>query len=138
MEESLRVITELLQGIWSILVKGFELGIDLLDFVWSSSVSLPGSALAGLTAASFLFGLLLGRISRRSVGAAQRTGDSRRTGDERVVLDLARLRPLGLSAEEEVENEAMDISDLRHDEVAEEPSASERSEESRKGSPPKR
>jgi len=128
MEESLRVITELLQGIWLILVKGFELGIDLFDFLWSSSVSLPGPALAGLTAAAFLFGLVVGRISKRFAGAAHGVRDSKATGDERVVLDLARLRPLGLSAEEEVENEAMDISDLRHDEIAEGTPASGRSE----------
>jgi hypothetical protein len=138
MEELLRVITELLQGIWLILVKGFELGIDLFDFLWSSSISLPALTLTGLAAASFLLGLLLGRISKRSVGAAEGTSDSRATGDERVVLDLARLRPLGLSAEEEVENEAMDISDLRHDEIAEGVPQGERPERSRQGSSPER
>ncbi len=121
MEELFRVITELLQGIWLILVKGLELGIDLLDFLWSSSVSLPGPALAGLTAAVFLFGLVVGRISKRFAGGAHGVRDSGATGDERVVLDLARLRPLGLSAEEEVENEAMDISSLRSDEPTESP-----------------
>jgi hypothetical protein len=138
MEESLRVITELVKGIWLILVSAFELGIDLVGLLWSSSVSLPGPVLAGFTVASFLVGLLLGRISKRSIGTAEGTRDWRATGDERVVLDLASLRPLGLSAEEEVENEAMDISGLRDDETAQQQASGERAEPGRQESPPLR
>ncbi len=138
MKELLHVINELLRTMRLILEKGFELGIELLEFLWSSSVSLPGPALGGLTVAAFLVGLLVGRISKRFVGGVHGTMDVEATGNDRVVLDLARLRPLGLSAEEEVENEAMDITDLRRDVTGEGVPKSEMSDGSAHGSLPKR
>ena len=79
--------------------------------------SLPVPAFLGFIVSALLLGLFLGRISKRGGPGAAKTSQA---GDEdRIVLDLERLRPLGLSAEEEAESEVMDISRLQREEVTE-------------------
>ena len=101
----------LLHALREIVGQAFDLSVDLFGLLWTSSVSLPVPAFLGFIVSALLLGLFLGRISKRGGPGAAKTSHA---GDEdRIVLDLERLRPLGLSAEEEAESEVMDISGLR-------------------------
>ena len=111
MQEILLAIRQLLQALREIVGRAFDLGVALFDLLWTSLISLPVPAFLGFIVSALLLGLFLGRISKRGGPGAAKTSQA---GDEdRIVLDLERLRPLGLSAEEEAESEVMDISSLR-------------------------
>jgi len=116
MQEIVGVLRQLLEVMQVIVRQGFDFSVALLDLLWTSSVSLPAPAFFGVTVSALLLGLLLGRLSKR--GGPQVVEISKATGEDRVALDLEKLRPLGLSAEEEVEAEVMDISGLSPDEMA--------------------
>ncbi len=108
---------ELRQTVEVILGQALNLVSDLVDFLWTSSISLPALTFLGINIIAFLLGLLLGRISKHEVPEVLDNSIARE--EARVVLDLERLRPLGLSTEEVVENQVMDISGLRPDEGTE-------------------
>ena len=117
MQEILLAIRQLFQALREIVGQAFDLSVALFYLLWTSSVSIPAPALLGLTLSALLLGLFLGRISKRGGPGAAKTSHA---GDEdRIVLDLEKLRPLGLSAEEEAESEVMDISRLRRDQMTE-------------------
>lgn len=102
---------EALQTIQALIGQALDLLSVLADFLRTSSVSLQVSAFVGVVLVAFLLGLLLGRVSKpKDPGSAESLNERR---DERVVLDLERLTPLGVSEEEEVEAKVMDISGLR-------------------------
>lgn len=109
--EELRQIVEVILG------QALNLVSALVDFLWTSSISLPALTFLGINIIAFLLGLLLGRISKHEVPEVLDNSIARE--EARVVLDLERLRPLGLSTEEVVENQVMDISGLRPDEMSE-------------------
>ncbi len=108
---------ELRQTVEVILGQALNLVSDLVDFLWTSSISLSALTFVGINIIAFLLGLLLGRISKHEVPEVVDNSIARK--EARVVLDLERLRPLGLSTEEVVENQVMDISGLRTDEGTE-------------------
>ena len=99
----------------------------LADFVKTLSVSVPALQFVGIVLVAFLLGLLLGRITKRGVQKAVENSNEPEVG--RVLLDFERLTPLGPSEEEEVENSAMDISDLQPDQMRKGPGASDREEQ---------
>ena len=107
---------EALQAVHILGRQALDLLSALFDFLRTSSVSLPVPAFFGLSVVAFLMGLILGRISKRK----DREGsESWRQGrDDRIVLDLERLTPLGLSAEEEAEADVMDITSVRAEQTA--------------------
>ena len=108
---------EVLQTVQTLIGQALDLLFALGDFLRTSSVSLPVSAFVGVVLVAFLLGLLLGRVSKpKDRGVVE---SSRERRDERVVLDLETLTPLGVSAEEEAEAKAMDISHLQAEETAE-------------------
>lgn len=109
---------ELLRIVQVIVVQTLDLLSALADFLRTSSVSLPVSAFLGVILLALLLGLLLGRVSKPGDHGASESSRERR--EERVALDLEKLTPLGLSAEEEVEAKVMDISHLRAEQTAEE------------------
>ena len=115
---------ELRQTVEVILGQALNLVSDLVDFLWTSSISLSALTFVGINIIAFLLGLLLGRISKHEVPEA--LDDSIAREEERVVLDLERLRPLGRSTEEVVENQVMDLSGLRPDEGTERTARSDR------------
>lgn len=96
------------------------------DFVKTLSLSVSALQLIGLILVAFLLGLLLGRITKR--GAQKAVENSNEREADRVLLDFERLTPLGPS-EGEAENPAMDISDLRPDQMRKGPAASDREEQ---------
>lgn len=96
------------------------------DFVKTLSVSVSALQFVGIVLVAFLLGLLLGRITKRGVQKAVENSNEREVG--RVLLDFERLTPLGFP-EEEAENPAMDISDLRPDQMRKGPVASDREEQ---------
>jgi len=104
-------VKELLQTTRLVIDQVVDLVLALHDFLWMSSISLHAPAFVGITVVALLLGLLLGRMSRP--GIQEPFHGSEGEGADRVVLDLDRLTPLGLSAEEEAETEVMDISGLR-------------------------
>jgi len=110
-------MAELQQIVEVILGQALNLVSALVDFLWTSSISLPALTFVGINIIAFLLGLLLGRISKHEVPEVLDNSIARE--EARVVLDLERLRPLGLSTEEVVENQVMDISGLRPDEGTE-------------------
>ena len=89
----------------------------LVDLLLTSMISLPAPVFIGIALVAFLLGLLLGRISKRDIHETVENSEGREP--DRVVLDLEKLTPLGLSAEEEAETEAMDLSVLRPEETTE-------------------
>ena len=101
-----------------------DLVSTLVDPLLTSMISLPAPAFIGIALVTFLLGLLLGRISKRDIPEALENSEGREAA--RVVLDLERLTPLGLSAEEEAETEAMDLSALRPEERTERTAPSDR------------
>jgi hypothetical protein len=108
---------EALQTVQALIGQVLDLLFALGDFLRTSSVSLPVSAFVGVVLVAFLLGLLLGRVSKpKDPGVVE---SSRERRDERVVLDLETLTPLGVSAEEEAEAKVMDISHLQAKETAE-------------------
>jgi phage shock protein PspC (stress-responsive transcriptional regulator) len=114
-EGILRTLKELIRGALAALAHAYDLSRALVDLLWTASVPISAPTLLGLTVAGFLLGLLVGRLSARR---GQDLVDSHaRVGQDRVVLDLARLRPLGLSAEEEAESDVMDISDVQEEQM---------------------
>lgn len=117
MEQIARALRQLLEVMQVIVGHAFDLSAALFDLLWTSSVSLPAPVFFAVMISVLLLGLFLGRISKR--GGPEVLEIPRTTWDDRVVLDLERLRPLGLSAEEEAESEVMDVSRLRPDEMTE-------------------
>lgn len=117
-------MAELRQIVEVILGQALNLVSDLVDFLWTSSISLPVLTFVGTIMVAFLLGLLLGRISKYEVPEVLDNSIARE--EDRVVLDLERLRPLGLSTEEVVENQVMDISGSRPDERTEKTARSDR------------
>ena len=108
----------------------------LVDLLLTSMISLPAPAFIGIALVAFLLGLLLGRISKRDIPEA--VENSRGREASRVVLDLDRLTPLGQSAEEEAETEAMDLSALRPEERTERTAPSDRWDPLGPGTAPER
>lgn len=88
---------------------------EFVEHVQRGVIAMPTPTFVGIISVAFLLGLLLGRMSKHAVRDASE--DSFKGAPSRVVLDLERLTPLGMSAEEETESQAMDISALRHDEA---------------------
>ncbi len=127
---------EVIKTVRVIVGQALDLASAFIDFLWTSSVSLPVLSFVGIILVAFLLGLLLGRILRR--GGEEAFGDSREKEADRVVLDLERLTPLGLSAEEEEETQAMDISRLRPDEVTDKTARSDHPDRLRPGTAPER
>lgn len=110
---------------WAIIESALDLVSAFVDFLWVSSVSVPALLFAGIILVAFLIGLLLGRITKRTVQKAVEHADE----PERVLLDFERLTPLGPSREKAAENSAMDISDLRTDRTHKGPAASNQEEQ---------
>lgn len=108
---------EALQTVQVLIGQALDLIFALADFLRTSSVSLPVPAFVGVSIVAFLMGLILGRISKK--GGSEALESSHEGRDDRVVLDLERLTPLGVSAEEEAEAKVMDISNLQAEETAE-------------------
>lgn len=108
---------EALQTVQVLIGQALDLIFALADFLRTSSVSLPVPAFVGVSIVAFLMGLILGRISKK--GGSEALESSHQGRDDRVVLDLERLTPLGVSAEEEAEAKVMDISHLQAEETAE-------------------
>jgi len=105
---------EALQTVQALIGQALDLLFALGDFLRTSSVSLPVSAFVGVVLVAFLLGLLLGRVSKpKDRGVVESSKEWR---DERVVLDLETLTPLGVSAEAEAK--VMDISHLQAEETA--------------------
>lgn len=102
---------EALQTLQVFVGQALDLLSALFDFLRTSSVSLPIPAFVAVSVVAFLMGLILGRLSKREEHDGSES--SRQGQDDRVVLDLERLTPLGLSAEEETEASVMDITSLR-------------------------
>jgi hypothetical protein len=98
----------------------------LVDLLLTSMISLPAPAFIGIALVTFLLGLLLGRISKRDIPEAVENSEGKEKEEDRIVLDLEKLTPLGLSAEEEAETEAMDLSALRPEERTERTAPSDR------------
>lgn len=98
----------------------------LADFVKTLSISVSALQLVGIVLVAFLLGLLLGRITKRGVQKAVENSNEREVG--RVLLDFEKLTPLGFP-EEETENPAMDITDVRPDQMHKGPGASDREEQ---------
>lgn len=97
-----------------------------VDFVKTLSLSVAALQLLGIILVAFLLGLLVGRITKR--GAQKAVEKSNEREADRVLLDFERLTPLGPS-EEETEHPAMDISDLRSDQMPTGPAGSDREEQ---------
>src|SRR3989304_3212733 len=108
---------DVLQTVQTLIGQVLDLLFALGDFLRTSAVSLPVPAFVGVSIVAFLMGLILGRISKK--GSSGALESSRQGRDDRVVLDLERLTPLGVSAEEEAEAKVMDISHLQAEETAE-------------------
>ncbi len=127
MEESLKFLQSMV-GHALILVSA------LVEFLWTSSISMLVPTFAGVAAVTFLLGLLLGRITKG--GGAESSEQSEGSGDDRIVLDLERLKPLGLSAEEEAETEVMDISGLKPNEMTDRTARSDQANQLGPGTSP--
>jgi len=108
---------EALQTVQALIGQALDLLFVLGDFLRTSFVSLQVSAFVGVVLIAFLLGLLLGRVSKPKDRGVVESSEERR--DERVVLDLETLTPLGVSAEEKAEAKVMDISHLQAEETAE-------------------
>jgi hypothetical protein len=107
---------EALQTVQALIGQALDLLFALGDFLGTSAVSLPVPAFVGVSIVTFLMGLILGRISKK--GGSEALESSHQGRNDRVVLDLETLTPLGVSAEEEAEATVMDISHLRTGETA--------------------
>jgi hypothetical protein len=127
---------EALQTVQALIGQALDLLFALGDFLRTSSVSLPVPAFVGMSIVAFLMGLFLGRISRK--GGSEALESSHQGRDDRVVLDLDRLTPLGVSAEEEAEAKVMDISHLQAEETAEGPLQSDLGRAQQPGIAPQR
>jgi hypothetical protein len=112
-----RMFQTLQQTIQLIFWQVFDLVSAVADLLWTSSVALPVLAFVGIILVAFLLGLFLGRLSKHRVSEVSKF--SKEGEADRIPLDLEKLRPLGLSAEEEVEVEVMDISSMEPDESIE-------------------
>ena len=108
---------EALQTVQALIGQALDLLFALGDFLRTSAVSLPVPAFVGVSIVAFLMGLILGRISKK--GGSEALESSHQGRNDRVVLDLETLTPLGVSAEEEAEAKVMDISHLQAEETAE-------------------
>ena len=108
---------EALQTVQALIGQALDLLFALGDFLRTSSVSLPVPAFVGVSIVAFLMGLILGRISKK--GGSEALESSHQGRNDRVVLDLETLTPLGVSAEEEAEAKVMDISHLQAEKTAE-------------------
>jgi hypothetical protein len=105
------------QTVQALIGQALDLLFALGDFLRTSAVSLPVPAFVGVSIVAFLMGLILGRISKK--GGSEALENSHQGRNDRVVLDLETLTPLGVSAEEEAEAKVMDISHLQAEETAE-------------------
>lgn len=112
---------------WAIIESALDLVSAFVDFLRASSVSVPALQFIGIVFVAFLLGLLLGRITKRRVQKAVESSNEREA--DRVLLDFERLTPLGPSEEEVAEKSAMDLSDLRPDQMRKGPAASDREEQ---------
>jgi len=108
---------EVLQTVQALIGQALDLLFALGDFLLTSAVSLPVPAFVGVSIVAFLMGLILGRISKK--GGSEALESSHQGRNDRVVLDLETLTPLGVSAEEEAEAKVMDICHLQAEETAE-------------------
>jgi hypothetical protein len=108
---------EALQTVQALIEPALDLLFVLGDFLRTTFVSLPVSAFVGVVLTAFLLGLLLGRVSKPKDRGVVESSKERR--DERFVLDLETLTPLGVSAEKEAEAKVMDISHLQAEKIAE-------------------
>lgn len=104
---------------WAIIESGLDLVSTFVDFLIVSSVSVPALQFAGIILVAFLLGLLIGRITKRRVQPAIDNAHERDAS--RISLDLERLTPLGPLKEEMTDHSAMDISDLRVDQMPQQP-----------------
>lgn len=112
---------------WAITGSALDLVAAFVDFLGVSSVSVPVLQFIVIILIAFLLGLLLGRITKRGVqNVVENSGE--REGD-RVLLNLERLTPLGPSEEEAAEHSVMDLSNLRPDQIRQEPAGSDREEQ---------
>lgn len=116
----------------AIIGSALDLVSAFIDFLMVSSVSMPVLQFIGIILIAFLLGLLLGRITKREAQKAVENSSKLEVG--RVSLDFQRLTPLGPSEEEVAEHSAMDLSDLRPDQIREEPMANDQEEQ--QGLPP--
>jgi hypothetical protein len=112
---------------WAIIESALDLVSAFVDFLRVSSVSVSTLQLIGIILVAFLLGLFFGRITKRAAQKAVENTNERNA--DRVLLDFERLTPLGPSQEEAAENSAMDISDLRPDQISEKPAANDRKEQ---------
>ena len=114
MEGTFQTLQQTIQLVfWQVL----DLVSAVADLLSTSSVALPVLAFVGIILVAFLLGLLLGRLSKHRVSEVS---DFSKEGEvDRIPLDLEKLRPLGLSAEEEVEAGVMDISSMQSHETIE-------------------
>lgn len=127
---------EALQTVQALIGQALDLLFALGDVLRTSAVSLPVPAFVGVSIVAFLMGLILGRISKK--GGSEALESSHQGRDDRVVLDLERLTPLGLSAEEEAEAKVMDISHLQAEETPEGTLQSDLGREQQSGIAPQR
>ena len=127
---------EALQTVQALIGQALDLLFALGDFLLTSAVSLPVPAFVGVSIVAFLMGLILGRISKK--GGSEALESSHQGRNDRVVLDLETLTPLGVSAEEEAEAKVMDISHLQAEETAEGPLQSDLGRAQQPGIAPQR
>ncbi|MBI2884025.1 MAG: hypothetical protein HYY11_09000 [Candidatus Methylomirabilis oxyfera] len=104
---------------WATIESALDLLSAFIDFLRVASVSVPALQLVGIILVAFLLGVLLGRITKRRVQRAVEHTDEPEA--DRVLLDFERLTPLGPSQGKTAENSAMDISDLRTDQMHKSP-----------------
>jgi hypothetical protein len=116
---------------WAIIESALDLVSAFIDFLRIASVSVPVLQLVGIILVAFLLGVLLGRITKRRGHWAVEYADE--PGADRVLLDFERLTPLGPSLEKATENSAMDIFDLRTDQMPKGQAASNQEEQEEPG-----
>lgn len=112
---------------WAIIESVLDLLSAFIDFLRVASVSVPALQLVGIILVAFLLGVLLGRITKRRGQRAVEHADEPEA--DRVLLDFERLTPLGPSQGKAAENSAMDISDLRTDQMHKGPTANNQEEQ---------
>lgn len=112
---------------WATIESALDLVSAFIDFLMVSSVSVRALWLTGIILVAFLLGLLLGRVTKRRIQHAVEHADEPEA--DRVLLDFERLTPLGPSRGKAAENSAMDISDLRTDQMPQGPAKSDQEEQ---------
>ncbi|MDD5559502.1 hypothetical protein [Candidatus Methylomirabilis sp.] len=112
---------------WAKTGSALDLAAAFIDFLGISSVSVPVLQFIGIILIAFLLGLFLGRITKRKIQKV--VENSSEPEVDRVSLDFQRLTPLGPTAEEVAEHSAMDLSDLRSDQIPQKPAVSNQEEQ---------